>query len=91
MRQELSRPEDVQDPLQVLADIVGQDAVKLKEEVDKDTIGWGAEWLEEDVDFSGLSLDEYLEAPLSKQVPSQDTVRSIQTAEECGCHDSRNS
>ena len=70
-------------PLDVLGEILGKPVDETEEEGDDTENDLDIDKLEDDIDFGGLSLNEYLEAPASKQPSAQITVRSIQTAEEC--------
>lgn len=84
LRQEISRPEDVEDPLQVLERVLGYQIARGESETDQIVLMQRPSELEDDMDFGNLSLMQYIKAVDDEQkTPAEVTIRSYQTAEEC--------
>lgn len=87
LKQQITPPDDLVDPLQVLADVVGKPLVVLQSE--NGDIQYGEEierpkQLVEEVDFNGLSLQEFARQDLKKNHLGEGQYEiSEQTVEEC--------
>lgn len=87
LKQQVTPPDDLVEPLQVLADVVGKPLVVLPSENDDGQYGEDIKrpkQLVEEVDFNGLSLQEFVRQDSNKinRVERQYEI-SEQTVEEC--------
>ena len=82
LRQELSPPPDVEDPLRVLERVVGA-SIDHSDSIDHDTPIPKPTELSEDIDFKGSSLEAFITESPKTRGGARPRAGTIRTVEEC--------